>query len=244
VSTSGGWGFAERWAPSFLISPDATRPPGRKPRRPVIVATRCCGAAHGGPSLALTGCACLAGANDVRSPVAVSDNDPTRRPKTGTIDHADQDSLAVKTFNCDPGCRGARPLLTRQHAATRRARDSSDAWGMPPPPHTGGPPVTNIRNTSSPHWRGWLKPENRCLVPANSFAEYAPEPNPETKKKDVVWFALDGDRPPFAIAGIWTAFKGAWHQVEADPRPSPGLRVSDKGRRTRSLNRSTQRPCQ
>ena len=70
-------------------------------------------------------------------------------------------------------------------------------WGMPPPPHTGGPPVTNIRNTSSPHWRGWLKPENRCLVPANSFAEYAPEPNPETKKKDVVWFALNEDRPLF-----------------------------------------------
>jgi putative SOS response-associated peptidase YedK len=59
-------------------------------------------------------------------------------------------------------------------------------WGMPPPPRTGGPPVTNIRNTSSPHWRMWLKPENRCLVPANSFAEYAPEPNPESKKKDVV----------------------------------------------------------
>jgi hypothetical protein len=35
-------------------------------------------------------------------------------------------------------------------------------WGMPPPPCTGGPPVSNIRNTSSPHWRGWLKPENRC----------------------------------------------------------------------------------
>ena len=35
-------------------------------------------------------------------------------------------------------------------------------WGMPPPPRTGGPPVTNIRNTTSPHWRGWLKPENRC----------------------------------------------------------------------------------
>jgi putative SOS response-associated peptidase YedK len=56
-------------------------------------------------------------------------------------------------------------------------------WGMPPPPRTGGPPVTNIRNTSSPHWRGWLKPESRCLVPFNSFAEYAPEPNPETKKR-------------------------------------------------------------
>jgi hypothetical protein len=66
---------------------------------------------------------------------------------------------------------------------------------MPPPPRIGGPPVTNIRNTSSPHWRGWLKPESRCLVPANSFAEYAPEPNPETGKKDVVWFALNDDRP-------------------------------------------------
>jgi putative SOS response-associated peptidase YedK len=80
-------------------------------------------------------------------------------------------------------------------------------WGMPPPPRTGGPPVTNIRNTSSPHWRGWLKPESRCLVPANSFAEYVPETNPETKK-EVVWFALNEDRPLFGFAGIWTEFKG------------------------------------
>jgi putative SOS response-associated peptidase YedK len=26
-------------------------------------------------------------------------------------------------------------------------------WGMPPPKF-GGPPITDIRNTSSPHWRG------------------------------------------------------------------------------------------
>jgi len=103
-------------------------------------------------------------------------------------------------------------------------------WGMPPPPRTGGPPVTNIRNTSSPHWRGWLKPESRCLVPANSFAEYAPEPNPETKKKDVVWFALNEHRPLFAFGGLWTEFKGEFrHQVEADPRPSPDLRLPDHG---------------
>jgi putative SOS response-associated peptidase YedK len=38
----------------------------------------------------------------------------------------------------------------------------------------GGPPITNIRNTSSAHWRIWLKPENRALVRANSFAEYVP----------------------------------------------------------------------
>ena len=93
-------------------------------------------------------------------------------------------------------------------------------WGMPPPPRTGGPPVTNIRNTSSPHWRGWLKPENRCLVPVNSFAEYAPEPNPETKKKDVVWFALNDDRPLFAFAGIWTTFNGD-RGTKSKPIPGP-----------------------
>jgi hypothetical protein len=29
-------------------------------------------------------------------------------------------------------------------------------WGMPPPPKFGGAPVTNIRNMSSPHGRGWF----------------------------------------------------------------------------------------
>jgi putative SOS response-associated peptidase YedK len=93
-------------------------------------------------------------------------------------------------------------------------------WGMPPPPRTGGPPVTNIRNTSSPHWRAWLKPESRCLVPFNSFTEYAPEPNPETKKKDVVWFALADDRPLTAFAGIWTTFNGD-RGTKSKPIPGP-----------------------
>jgi putative SOS response-associated peptidase YedK len=91
-----------------------------------------------------------------------------------------------------------------QAAAARKEADrlACEAWGMPPPPRTGGPPVTNIRNTNSPHWRGWLKPENRCLVPFNSFAEYTPEPNPDTKKRDVVWFALGDHRPLTAFAGF------------------------------------------
>ena len=93
-------------------------------------------------------------------------------------------------------------------------------WGMPPPPRTGGAPITNIRSTSSPHWRGWLKPESRCLVPANSFAEYSPEPNPETNKKDVVWFALADDRPLFAFAGIWTVFSGD-RGTKSKPIPGP-----------------------
>jgi putative SOS response-associated peptidase YedK len=93
-------------------------------------------------------------------------------------------------------------------------------WGMPPPPSKPGLPVTNIRNTSAPHWRAWVKPEHRCLVPANSFAEYAPEPNPETKKKDIVWFALAESRPLFAFAGSWTTFDGD-RGTKSKPVPGP-----------------------
>jgi putative SOS response-associated peptidase YedK len=94
-------------------------------------------------------------------------------------------------------------------------------WGMPRPPRMPGAPVSNIRNTSSPHWRIWLRPEHRCLVPANSFAEYAPEPNPETKK-DVACFALNEDRLLFAFAGIWTEFKGD-RGTKSEPVPGPHL---------------------
>jgi putative SOS response-associated peptidase YedK len=94
-------------------------------------------------------------------------------------------------------------------------------WGMPPP-RAGGAPVTNIRNTSSPHWRGWLRSENRCLVPANSFAEFAPERNPDTGKKDIVWFARSAARPLFCFAGIWTEFRGD-RGTKSKPIPGPHL---------------------
>jgi hypothetical protein len=57
-------------------------------------------------------------------------------------------------------------------------------------------------------------------VPFNSFAEYAPEPNPETKKKDVVWFAINDDRPLTCFAGIWTEFKGD-RGTKSKPVPGP-----------------------
>lgn len=77
-------------------------------------------------------------------------------------------------------------------------------WGMPGPPAFGGAPITNVRNTKSAHWRAWLNPANRCLVPATSFCEYA-----DTKpRKTPTWFALDESRPVFAFAGIWTAWHG------------------------------------
>ena len=70
-------------------------------------------------------------------------------------------------------------------------------WGMRTPPRAGGYPVTNIRNTSSP-----------LPCPGQQLRRDAPEPNPETGKKDVVWFALSEDRPLFAFAGMWTTFNG------------------------------------
>jgi putative SOS response-associated peptidase YedK len=77
-------------------------------------------------------------------------------------------------------------------------------WGMPCPPQFGGAPVTNIRNTKSPHWRAWLKPQNRCVVPFTSFCEYA-----DTRpKKTPTWFAFDESRPLAVFAGIWTTWTG------------------------------------
>lgn len=82
-------------------------------------------------------------------------------------------------------------------------------WGMPNPVGSKyGPYSTNIRNVNSSHWRRWLQPESRCLVPVTSFSEYAPDPNPATGKKDIVWFALNDRRPLFAFAGIWTDWNG------------------------------------
>jgi len=76
-------------------------------------------------------------------------------------------------------------------------------WGMPGAPQFGGAPITNIRNTKSPHWRRWLGPSSRCLVPVTSFCEYA-----DTKPRKMPnWFALDGTRPLFAFAGCGASFK-------------------------------------
>ncbi|WP_027527078.1 SOS response-associated peptidase [Bradyrhizobium sp. Ec3.3] len=60
--------------------------------------------------------------------------------------------------------------------------------------------TTNIRNVNSAHWKRWLAPDNRCLVPLTSFSEY----DTIDGKKVPVWFAQDETRPLLAFAGIWT----------------------------------------
>ena len=60
--------------------------------------------------------------------------------------------------------------------------------------------TTNIRNVNSAHWKRWLTPANRCLVPFTSFSEY----DTVDGKKVPVWFAAGEDRPLLAFAGLWT----------------------------------------
>jgi putative SOS response-associated peptidase YedK len=58
--------------------------------------------------------------------------------------------------------------------------------------------TTNIRNVKSKHWTRWLSPENRCVVPFNSFSEF------NKAEGGDIWFALDESRPLLCFAGIWT----------------------------------------
>ena len=79
-------------------------------------------------------------------------------------------------------------------------------WGMPSPAFAlkgkkTDKGVTNVRNTSSPHWRRWLGPAHRCVVPFTSFSEYkAVKGGPP----EVVWFAPTGEQKTLFFAGIWT----------------------------------------
>ena len=51
--------------------------------------------------------------------------------------------------------------------------------------------TTNVRNTNSSHWKPWLSPGNRCLVPFTAFSE----PGRENGAYKPVWFSLPGDNP-------------------------------------------------
>ena len=82
-------------------------------------------------------------------------------------------------------------------------------WGMPSPPSMlagkkRDPGVTNVRNTTSPHWRRWLGPESRCVVPFTSFAEPV---RLADGRSEPVWFSRDESRPLMWFAGIWTRWR-------------------------------------
>jgi hypothetical protein len=83
--------------------------------------------------------------------------------------------------NRNPKGRGVNWVVRRHHGIAERSPQEFTVLGGRN--HWQLNKVAGCASTWSPHWRGWPKPENRCLVPANSVAEYAPEPNPGTRKR-------------------------------------------------------------
>ncbi len=73
--------------------------------------------------------------------------------------------------------------------------------------------VTNVHNAGSPHWRPWLGPTSRCLVPFTSFSENDKGPD---GKPEPVWFALAEDRPLAFFAGIWTGWTSTRKLAEGE----------------------------
>lgn len=76
-------------------------------------------------------------------------------------------------------------------------------WGFPPP--DGEKRLrNNTRRLHLPFWRPWLGPQNRCLVPFTSFAEWVEGPDGKAVE---AWFAPAGGQVGF-IAGIWRSWSG------------------------------------
>lgn len=81
-------------------------------------------------------------------------------------------------------------------------------WGLPSPAFAlegkrVDKGVTNVRNVTSPHWRRWLGPASRCVVPFTSFSE---NDKGADGRPEPVWFALDDSRPLAFFAGLWTSW--------------------------------------
>jgi hypothetical protein len=130
----------------------------------------------------------------------------SRIARTRSADCLESQATAPAIFQA---CRACFPTSgSRRPQRRRRTRNGDDALG-----HAATPAHGRAARHQYPQYHvatlERLAEAGKPLPsPANSFAEYAPEPNPATGKKDVVWFALNDDRPLFAFAGIWAEFKG------------------------------------
>jgi putative SOS response-associated peptidase YedK len=75
--------------------------------------------------------------------------------------------------------------------------------------------TTNVRNTNSSHWKPWLTPANRCLVPFTAFSE--PGRDAEGRYRPI-WFSLTGEDTLAFFAGVhvrdWTSVRKIKNGVE------------------------------
>jgi len=91
-------------------------------------------------------------------------------------------------------------LIVRRGEGGRELAVASWGWPLKVAGSARPKPVTNIRNLSSPMWRGALaQPAQRCLVPVSAFSEYGPG---EKGRRPLCWFDVPS-RPIFSFAGLW-----------------------------------------
>jgi putative SOS response-associated peptidase YedK len=93
-------------------------------------------------------------------------------------------------------------------------------WGMPSPAFaledkSVDRGITNIRNTASPHWRRWLGPAYRCLVPFSSFAEHVKTDAGSGPLWRPLWFAPQGDGIA-CFAGLAARWTGVRKKAEGE----------------------------
>ena len=148
-----------------------------------------------------------------KGPAAIRDLFDTIRDDVGNLEPADvYPDYAAPIVRHDDGdgllLTRARWGLTSSRkaildAATKRADklrakgkdvDFDDLLKMEPDCGT-----TNVRNTSSSHWKPLLGPANRCLVPFTAFSE--PGRDAEGRYRPV-WFAFP-DEPVAFFAGLY-----------------------------------------
>jgi len=113
------------------------------------------------------------------------------------------------------------PRLSRSNRAQRRRRTRTDDDAL------GNAASSEVRRAASHQ-----HPEHRIAALARLAEAGKPLPGAGQQllricaraepadQKDVVWFALNEDRPLFAFAGIWTEFKGD-RGTKSKPIPGP-----------------------
>ena len=120
------------------------------------------------------------------SPAAMRDLFEAEHDRTGNV---------PPNYSAAPGA--LAPVVRKDENGQRNVELMR--WGLPV--GGGGTPVIELHDICDPRWPNLVKPEHRCLIPANSFSE----------GRARNWFARDETRTPFAFAGVWLAAGNGQH---------------------------------
>jgi len=85
--------------------------------------------------------------------------------------------------------------------------------GMPPASQERRASSDQYRNTASPHWRGWLRPENRCVVVPSTASPSTRHSRTQRRERRMWSGSLT------AMIGPLTAFAGIWTGVQRRSAP-------------------------